>query len=971
MFYDMTENGRILCVMKGLQERFYSHLFDLQCEIYSSKEPLPFSHRFEGEHRILLPGESWGGLFDCAWFHITGPNCDRDIHAVIRIDVSGEGLAFDNHGDPLIGLTNVHSIFDRFYGYCLAKREVPLANCLNENGEIDFWIDAGCNDLYGGCMDNGVLAFAEVASVNEEAIALYYDMEVLHSLYTTLDASSAYARRLFHVLYSVAQSMDNYSTQEIQKARETLKPYLSNKNGYSPVTLSAIGHAHLDLAWLWPERETIRKGARTFATALKMMEQFPDYVFGASQAQLYQWIKENYPAIYSRIKERVAEGRWDVQGAMWVEPDTNLAGGEALIRQILYGKEFFKKEFGIDVRTLWLPDVFGYSAAFPQILVKCGIPYFFTNKLYYNKNKFPHQTFIWQGIDGSEVLSHLTPTGTYGSTLSGEDLKRSQDEYRDADISDEAIILYGVSDGGGGPGREHLERLTRLRDLYGHPRMNPGKALDFFERLDLHRDTYARWRGELYFEIHQATYTTQSRIKRFNRLAEQTIRKCEMICSIAARENGVAYPANALERIWKRILFLQFHDILPGSSITRVYEEAEAEYPKLLAELEQLTASAAQTLANGWINLTSAIQTGYLNQDGHWMQYTAAPFSYAQFSPAKSELSGMENEYLRLSFAQDGMLESIYDKEYQRELLRPGTKGNRLELYCDEGDAWELATNFRSRPMEILKADKMELITDGPLSIMRCTYTHQDSTISQDVILTAGCREIRFATKADWHESKKMLRAAFNTVISCDEAVCGIQFGEVKRPTHNNTAWDAAKYEICANRYVDLSEGNYGIAMLSDSKYGHNVKNGALDLCLLRSPYWPDGTADQGKHEFIYSIFPHYGNTAQGEVAQQAERLNRPLYQVTGSGTCVDHYIRLSSPHIIVETLKQAQSGTGYILRLYEAHGCHTDTTLTVKDMNTCILTNMLEQPEQQLEITDASVNLRFKPYEILTLYFN
>lgn len=971
MFYDMTQTGRITRALDNLRERFYIHLTDLHCEVYTSDEPLPYARRTDGVFREMRKGESFGDrLFSCGWFHVTGSVPPHGADAVIRLDVSGEALAYDAAGEPLIGLTNVRSVFDIYYGYCLAKREIPLEACLNADGAVDFWVDAGCNDLYGGNADKGVLALAEIADTNEAAIALYYDMEVLYDLQKTLEPGSAYARRLFRVLYNTAQKLTAYSAEEIEAARRALAPYLTNRNGYTPVTLTAIGHAHLDLAWLWPERETVRKGARTVATALRMMERFPDYIFGASQAQLYQWIKERYPTLYAGIRQRVAEGRWDVQGAMWVEPDTNLVCGEALIRQILYGKAFFREEFGKDIQVLWLPDVFGYTAAFPQILKKCGVPYFFTNKLYFNKNTFPHQTFVWQGIDGSEVLAHLTPTGTYGSTLGAEDLKRSQDAYRDADLSDEAIILYGVSDGGGGPGREHLERLRRVRDLYGHPRVNPGLSADFFRRLEEKRDTYAKWRGELYFEIHQGTYTTQGRIKRFNRLAEQAIRECEILSSIAARETGFPYPAAALERIWKRILFLQFHDILPGSSIGRVYAEAEAEYPRLLNELAQLSARAAATLQGGWVNLTSVLQEGFIKQNDRWMAYRALPFSRAEITETDKMLTGMENEYLRLTFARDGSLISVYDKEYQREVLRSGTVGNRLELYNDEGDAWELATDYRQCPRETLHAVSVEYVSDGPVSRMCSTYLHGETVICQDVVLTAGSREIRFETRADWHESKKTLRAVFDTSVLCDEAVCGIQFGEIRRPTHSNTSWDSAKYEVCAGRYVDQSEAGYGVAMLSDCKFGYNVKDGALDLCLLRSPYWPDGTADQGEHTFTYALFPHGGNTASGGVAQQAERLNRPLCHLEGSGATLDGYIRLSAPQIITETLKRAEDGNGYILRLFEAEGRTTDTVLSVKNMISCILTDMLGQPERELTVRDGAVSLRFAPYEIHTLRF-
>ena len=970
MFYVSSENSCIETVLEQLRSRMYTHLSALSCEVYTSQEPLPFERRWEGKRQALAVGDSWGGLFDCGWFHFVGDVPAHGADAMVRLDVSGEGLVVDANGDPIVGLTNVHSIFDVYYQYCLAKREVPLELCVNADGRIDIWMDAGCNDLFGGLKDNGVFALAEVADVNKEIVALFYDMEVLFGLWRTMDGNSAYARRLYGAIYRAALKMCDYTSDEVAAARAELKPYLDNTNGYTPVTLTAIGQAHLDLAWLWPERESIRKGARTFSTALRMMEESPEYIFGASQAQLYQWIKDYYPNLYTRVKERVAEGRWDVQGALWVEPDTNLTGGEALIRQFLYGKKFFKGEFGQDMETLWLPDCFGFSAVLPQIMKKCGVSYFFTNKLYGNKNRIPHQSFIWRGNDGSEVLAHMTPTGMYNSTLCGDDLKRSQDGYLDADVSDEAIILFGIGDGGGGPGREHLERLSRLGNLYGHPRLRIEKSLDFFRRLDEKRDQYARWCGELYFEWHQGTYTTQSHVKKYNRQAENAIRLCEMVCSIAAREHGFAYPAEELERIWKRILFMQFHDVIPGSSITRVYQEAEAEYGKLLGEIGEITATASACLQSGWFNASSAAQSGFLKENGSWKAYTAAPFAYARLEDASQRLSGMENEYIKLTFDDAGALLSVYDKEYSRELLKPNSCGNRLEVYSDDGDAWELAVDYRRRKKTVLTASEIRLTVDGPTSILHSEYLYGSSRICQDVVLTAGSREVRFDTWVDWQESEKTLRAAFDTTVLSDQVVCGIQCGELRRPAHSNTSWQKDMYEICADRYVDLCEAGYGVSLLSTSKFGYYAKDGTLDICLLRSPNWPDGQADRGEHSFSYSLYPHGGNTEQGGVPQLAERMNHPICRLQGNGAPVEGYISISASNVFAETLKRAEDGRGYVLRLYEASGRLTDTTIAVKNMTACWATDMLENPEKELAVEEEAVSVRLTPYEILTLRF-
>lgn len=966
-FYHPTWSWCFEEAQRKLKAMMYQSVSQLSCEYYYSKEPLPFEKRFEGEHHHLEIGQSWGNLFDCGWFHFTGPMPESDLNRyVVRIDISGEGLLVDAQGSPVMGLTNLRSIFEEYHG-CEAKRELPARLCTTDGKTVDIWVDGACNDLFGGNVDNGKLALMDVALVNEEAIGLFFDLETLLRLYATMDPGRAYAKKIYRTLQDAVISLDNYSDDEIRHARDILRPMLNAKNGYAPITLTAVGHSHLDLAWLWPERETIRKGARTFSTALRMMECYPDYVFGASQAQLYQWIKDRYPALFEQVRQRVAEGRWDVQGAMWVEADTNLAGGEALIRQILYGKAFFQKEFGLDMQVLWLPDVFGYTAAFPQMLRKCGVQYLFTNKLYFNKNRIPHNTFIWQGIDGSEVLAHLTPIDGYGGRMFPDELLKSQDDNADADVSEDGLMLYGVSDGGGGPGREHLERFMRERNLAGLPPTNPGTSLSFFKKLECNRSRYAKWVGELYFENHQATYTTQAKVKKYNRLAENAVRECEILCTIATRETGFQYPYEAMERIWKRILFLQFHDILPGSSIKRVYDEAYSEYPFLLEELHTISTRAVEAL--GWqsVNLTNGAYRRFIKRDGQWYCEQAKAFSGVTAIPVEEQLNGLENEYLSLKVGKDGYLLSIYDKENERELLRPGTRGNLFTVFPDEGDAWELPVGYQRKPREHFELVKAELRTDGPQAVYSAVYKYGKSELRQDLTLIAGSREIRFDTGVDWQETGRLLRTVFELDVNCTEAVCGIQMGQIRRPTHANTSWDAEKYEVCAGRYVDLSEEDYGIGLLCDCKYGYNVRNNVLDLCLLRSSVWPGRDADKGVHTFTYVLYPHLGNTAKSGIAQVAEILNRPCAFFTGT-VVPDMYLSVDSPNIVVEALKPAEDGKGYVLRMFEAYGARVNTALTLKGMTKCQQTDILERVEEELEVAADRVPLTFRPYEIKTL---
>jgi len=968
MFYQKSWEGCIREAMKCIESRIYTELSELSCEMYWSKEPLPFEKRTEGVKRQLTKGQTWGDLFDCGWFHFTGklPENASVEETVIRIDISGEGLMVDGSGTPVIGLTNVHCIFDRYWGSS-AKREIPAKLCTADGVNIDIWVDGGCNDIVGGYSDNGVLAMANVSFINELAFGLYYDFEVLMGVWETLDRNSAFAKRLFTVMKDAISVFIDYTDEEMIRAKNILKPALEAKSGFEPVTLIAVGHAHLDLAWLWPERETIRKGARTFATALRMEDRYPDYIFGASQAQLYQWIKDYYPGLFEEIRKRVSEGRWDIQGAMWVEADTNLSGGEALIRQMSYGKEFFKREFDKDIKVLWLPDVFGYSAALPQILKKCGVDYFFTNKLSMNANRIPHHTFHWKGIDGSSVLVHMTPGDDYASKVLPRQLKYTRDNYFEAGICDEALLLFGRSDGGGGAGREHLERLTRLKNMASLPPLKTGTVEPFYEKLAENSHKYATWNGELYFEWHHGTLTTQAKTKKGNRFAENAVRACEMLCALASREKGFEYPKNDLERIWKRILFLQFHDVLPGSSIKRVYDEAYEEYPKILEELKEISYKAASALGLSSLNLTSVHNYGYQKADGKWCKVSAGPFSSAKYSECDAKLEAFENEIYSFSFTEDGGFSSIYDKEKGRELLRSGSIGNRFAVYPDDADAWELPVGYRSRACEYFTLTSREFIFDGPKAICRSEYKYGNSVILQDMVIFAGDREIRFETKVDWKETGKMLRTGFEIDVNTTQANCGIQFGQLARPTHINTSWENEKFEVCAPRYVDLCESDYGVSMMSDCKYGYCVQENRLDICLLRSSMWPGKDADKGEHEFTYTLYAHKGDTASGGVVERSERLNRPVCFFGGSEE-LERYIDISAPSVLVEAFKRAEDGEGYILRIYESLGREVDATVRVKDMVCCELSDMLENKISGIAVEDGAAELRIKPYEIVTL---
>lgn len=986
--------------VNGLKEKIYRRLQPIRVEAWITKEPVPFIERQSGHYRNLQIGESWGDLWDCAWMHLTGniPSEATGQKVVLLIDFNGEGCIVDEAGMLRLGVTTVNSEFDRTLGLP-GKRVIELTPLAIGGEAIDLWLEAGANDLFGKRTENGMLREAHLAVCNDLIRQLYYDAFVLHDLMLKLPESSARRAKIFAALHQVKTSLRTFSDSEVQHALTLLAVELNKTGGTPSLTISAVGHAHIDLAWLWPLRETIRKGGRTFATALAMMDRYPDYVFGASQPQLYQWVKDQYPTLYERIKARIAEGRWEVQGGMWVEPDVNISGGEALVRQLLYGKRFFQQEFGITVRMLWLPDVFGYSGALPQLMKKAGLDYFMTTKLGWNKfNAMPHHTFIWQGIDGSRVLAHLPPEQTYNSSAAPHAVIKAEQDYQDKYVSDNALLVFGIGDGGGGPGEEHLENLSRIKNLEGLSPVVQEPAEVFFQHLEQNSAQYPTWVGELYFEFHQGTLTTQARNKRYNRKLEIALRELEWTAVLAMNAAGhyadYAYPAE-LEAIWKEMLLYQFHDILPGSSIKRVYDESLARYQALMEQtyalLEEATTRFLRAVDTSAFqnpvvvfNSLSWSRTEWIHVDDRWLQATVPAMGYATFegnanTPYSSDLRAtadcLENDRLIVRFKVDGSIASVFDKIQRREVINPETPANRLAVYDDDGDAWDFPFDYAERLPGYFELTDAQPMIEGMQAVLQQTYEFGQSRLTQQIVLTQGSTRLDFVTQVDWRENAKMLRTGFPLTVRSNEVTCDIQFGTIKRPTHTNTSWDLARIEISAHKWVDLSEADYGVALLNDCKYGYHVEESLLDLNLLRSPHFPDDKADRAVHQFTYALYPHTGNFRQGRVVQAGYELNIPLRVTTcdvhaGSLPPCDSTLQLDVANVIVEAVKKAEDSDAAIIRLYETDGASAHTRLSFNtDLTRVELVNLVEESISVLPITsERSLELTFGVYEIQTV---
>lgn len=978
--FEKNTIARIEKFFHRLGEKYYVPLADLNCTAYVTKEPLPYSERMVGEQKELRTGDHWGELFDCAWFHFTGtvPEGYGKEELVLLLDISGEGLCWDEEEGPLIGLTHGSVVFE--YG-SVRKHTVPLELLKIQNGKIDLWVDGGCNDLFGRYIDSGDLKEACIARVYPELRGLYYDFFVLKEAFENLQ-NGPRRSAIIHAMNCSMNVMYDYTEEEAVKARKILSKELEKKGGTPSLTVNFIGHSHIDLAWLWPIRETVRKGARTFATADRMMDRFQDYRFGASQPQLFAWMKEYYPKLYQKIKKRVSEKRLELQGAMWVEADTNLPGGESLIRQILYGKRFWKDEFGVEVDNVWLPDVFGYTAALPQIMKKSGLKYFMTQKLSWNEhNPFPYHTFWWKGMDGSAVLTHMLPEESYNSQASAASIRNIEKNYQEKGICDEALVLFGIGDGGGGPGTYHLEKLERLKNFEGLSPTVQRFACDFFHDIEKNGEEYPEWSGELYFENHRGTYTTQARNKKYNRMMEQALRELEFSAVLASLYGDVEYPKEELETVWKEVLLYQFHDIIPGSSIRRVYDESVPRYEILYEKVSRMIHRGYESVLpeTAVVNSLSFGRSEYVNIDGMWYQTELPPMGYGipeRTAVINSALAvtddTIENDRLKVTFQDDGSISSVWDKENGKEIIPVGQSANVLSVYDDEdGDAWNIEVYYDEKTPRRFELTGSRAVTEGIDAVMYQEYVFGNSVITQKIILRQGRNYVEFDTHAEWHETNRMLRTAFPVEVYRDEVTCDIQFGSIKRPTTRNTTWERTQFEICAHKWIDLSGDDYGVALMNDCKYGHKVFGNVMDLALLRSTIYPGEQADQGSHDFRYGLYPHSGNEKDANVEQTALGFQHPavVYHGTGKQQSPASFLSVDRANIEIGTVKQAEDGNGIIVRMNETNGVSTNMVMTLPEGFLRVkLCDLMEEPEQPAIVEAGKVNLTFKPFEIITI---
>ncbi len=961
--------------LNKLFEKIYTSVAEFEVAAYITEEPLPYLKRKNGEKKILAEGERWGKLWDCAWMNMKGkvPEGIALGNIAFLLDVGGEGCVFDSEGVPFKGITNKDSFYSFHLGMPGKVVVFPDEKMLN-GGNIDIWIDCGANDLFGedehAPLDKiGVLHKARIATVNNAKRELYYDLEVIwHLAEATKDEKlKETAKKCFEDAIAVYES-------DISKASGITKAFLSQRSE-SDFEITALGHAHIDLAWLWPLRETKRKAERTFATVLRNSERYKNYLFGVSQPQMLEWIKDTHPELYAQMKKLYDDGRLELQGGFWVESDTNVPSGESLVRQMLYGKKFFKEEFGYEQEILWIPDVFGYTAQLPQIMAKSGVKYFLTIKMSWNAvNLFPHSTFNWIGLDGSKILTHMPPEGNYNSAARAESFIITEEKFREREIDNRSMLLYGIGDGGGGPGMEHLERLEREYDLIGLPKVKQGFAIDFFREIEKDQDKFPSYNGELYLEKHQGTYTTQSRNKRFNRKCEIGFHDAEIMSTISLLCDGKKYPREELEKLWKEVLLYQFHDIIPGSSIKRVYDETDVRYAYILGEIKRIEREAFEAISGGegrcYFNPSPFAFNGYIEKEGGYDYVNALPMSFT--SVAKDENPAVilgentiENSKIKVTFTAEGGISSVIGKQDGFEYLRG--EGNVLNAYSDTLNAWEVPADYAVNPrVRLAVTEVSQRVIDG-VAERRTVYTVGNSTIVQTVKIYPESSRIDFKTEVDWQETHKMLRAAFPLTAQSDEARCDIQYGSIMRPTHKRDSFAAAKKEICAHKWIDISDSEHGAALMNDCKYGYRVWDSVLDIDLLRSSMYPGKDADKGAQEFTYSFFVHRADYVN-QINAEGYALNMPPKAFDGAApeAFTDAPVaKCNADGVAIDWVKRAEDGNGIIVRAYEYAGKGAKAKITLNSAfgeRKCYLCDLLENI-----IGEADGETEFKPYEIHT----
>ncbi|MBC7328417.1 alpha-mannosidase [bacterium] len=929
----------------------------------------PGKYKFLEEKEIKL-GDVWGNPGDTVFLRTKISLPDRDDLA-LELVLGGEALVRLN-GEAYQGLDN-------------NRRIVPLPKLKEAEIEIEAYNPPAHSYRSAGPL---TLKSSFLVALNRDVYDYYFD------LISFLEIIENEADPLIRgtLLSAIERS---FKEEDPKKARELLWQNIDLPKPAGEIHL--LGQSHIDIAWLWPLKETVRKCGRTFATIINLMREFPEFRYVQSEPQAYEFAKEQFPEVYEKIKEMVKAGKWEVVGGMWLEPDCNIPSGESFVRQLLYGKRFFMKEFGIETNIEWLPDVFGFSAALPQILKKAGMDYFMTIKIFWNDtNRFPYTHFLWKGIDGTCIETFFPRA--LNQDINAREMKEAWNYLQQGGPTPRIAYLYGYGDGGGGPTREQIEKGRRFSKLPGLPACKFSTAKDFFSQIGGKKDLPV-WDDELYLEYHRGTLTTQARNKRWNRKSEFLLRDAEFLAFFAGK-----YPKEKFDRAWKLVLLNQFHDILPGSSIGEVYVDSKKDYEEIFAIGEEIKKESLSLLAKrintkgegkeavivfnslSWdrkslveVELPEGLVVDApCQRSGNKLLFIAEvpsmgyrTYQVIEGSPSEGGLTvkenHLENDMFSLDIDDEGRITRLIDKRNKKEVL--AGPGNEFFLFHDLGNAWEVEKDYEVKFWKIGKAKKT-IVESGPVrGILRLEWEFGDSKMVQDLTIYRDIPRIDFVTYVDWHEKHKLLKVAFPVNVRARFATYNIAYGNLQRPTHRNTSWEQARYEVSGHKWADLSDSGYGVSLMNDCKYGYDIRDNVMRLSLLRAPTAPDPDADQGEHHFTYSLFPHTAGLAP--TIEWSYDLNVPLIawrEGAHQGELPELYSFARAEGVIIEALKRAEDDDALIIRCYEPLGQSTKARIKLaSEIKKAVECDLLERPIGDVQVQGDTLLFDVHQFEIKT----
>lgn len=1035
--------------IRVLKEDFYEPLGEIQWQERRVWDHLSLEEALNGSFEKVSPGYTWGYTWEYCWFkgQVIIPREAEGKRIVMDLQPEGETTIFVNgqsfgtyRSDKVFPVYEKHHFMEDNV-LTRAARAGEAYEILMETYAGHHYPDAATGGIATGPVMDGMyadpleegrrrtLGRCTYGIWNEDAYQLYMDVDTLSKSLETMDHTSLRASKIADALESFTMIVDFEQSKEARtasyiNARAALRPVMEAVNGSTQPVFYAIGHGHIDLAWLWPFAETHRKTARTFAAQLRLIDEYPEYKYIQSQPAAYEMLKKYYPELFVRVKEAAKKGQWIADGAMWVEPDTNLTSGESLVRQLLYGKRYYKEEFDVDSQLLWLPDTFGYSAALPQILKGFGVKYLVTQKIFWSYNEgeqFPYHYFTWKGMDGSDIVSFLPTNYNYRTNpVELNHTWKNRSQMRDLDAF---LLPYGYGDGGGGPCRDHVEYALRQKDLEGGVKVKLAGPMEFFEDMEKAGGPKDTYEGELYFACHRGTYTSQAMVKKNNRKSELALREAELWSALSSRR-GYVYPKDKLDELWKEVLLYQFHDILPGSCIGRVYEEVEAAYERILRELYQLSADARSKyidvsdgnenrktdavavfnslgfVRSAVISLPESFKHGAVLSDGRTLPVYvdgkqiktlvtlpacgmvslhavsendkiegSVPTEYAQAYMA-DRMFVLENAYVKAVVNGSGEVVSFVLNENGYEYAAGAM--NRFRMYKDVPrlfDAWDIDSHYIDQEISGAADVNVKVISQGAEAVLKVTGKIGASGYTQYIRLAANSRRLEFDTEVDWKELHRLLKVSFPVEVRAQSGINEIQFGYLERPTHRSRQYDKDRFEVCNHKYSALCDYSHGAAVLNDCKYGISMNENALELTLLRAPSAPEMQADNRVHHFIYAFTAWEGTFMDCDVVQQGYELNVKPTVVNGAGSEFS-FIQIEKENIILDTVKLAEDRSGdIILRLYEAKNAVTRTDISVNlDGYTAYECDMMENILTDISVDRQKISVPFRNFEIKTI---